>query len=95
MHNFKLSTDSCCDEFKNILAKDGIACIAMPFITDEERFDDFSFYEEYKHFYDEMRSGIFPKTAALSIGEIEDYFEDDTIVEAEERKSQEPRVDLN
>ena len=27
--------------------------------------------------------------------EIEDYFEDDTIVEAEERKSQEPRVDLN
>ena len=27
--------------------------------------------------------------------EIEDYFEDDTIVEAEERKNQEPRVDLN
>lgn len=27
--------------------------------------------------------------------EIEDYFEDDTIVESEERKNQEPRVDLN
>lgn len=27
--------------------------------------------------------------------EIEDYFEDDTIVETEERKNQEPRVDLN
>ena len=30
-----------------------------------------------------------------NLQEIEDYFEDDTIVEAEERKNQEPRVDLN
>lgn len=75
MYNFKLSTDSCCDEFKIILEKEGIACLPMPYITEEEHVDSFSHAEEYKYFYDDMRRGVISKTAALSIGEIEEHFE--------------------
>ena len=75
MYKFVLSTDSCCDELKSALVSDEISYIAMPFITSEEFFDNFSKWEEYKHFYDEMRRGVTPTTAAVSIGELEEYFE--------------------
>ncbi len=75
MYKFVLSTDSCCDELKSALATDDIEYIAMPFITGEENYDNFSNWEEYKHFYDEMRRGVAPTTASLSVGELEEYFE--------------------
>ena len=75
MYKFVLSTDSCCDELKSALLRDDIEYIAMPFITNEENYDNFSNWEEYKHFFDEMRRGMMPTTASLSIGELEEYFE--------------------
>lgn len=75
MHNFKLTTDSCCDEYKSILKQEEIGCLQMPFITDDQRYDDYSNNEEYKYFYDEMRRGVLPTTASMSIAEIEEFFE--------------------
>ncbi len=61
MHNFKLTTDSCCDELTYVLQKEDIGHLPMPYITDEQHYDDFSRLEEYKYFYDDMRRGISQK----------------------------------
>lgn len=76
MYKFILSTDSCCDENKAALKRDDISYIAMPYIiNDNQYFDNFSNADEYKYFYDEMRRGRLSSTASLSLGELEEYFE--------------------
>lgn len=76
MYKFILSTDSCCDEVKSALKRDEISYIAMPYIiNDNQYFDNFSNADEYKYFYDEMRRGRLSSTASLSLGELEEYFE--------------------
>lgn len=72
---FTVSTDSCCDGFKEDLKAKGVRIMPMAFITgDYERRDNFNTEKDYMEFYQELSEGKKFKTAALNVTEMEDYF---------------------
>ncbi|HEY8419692.1 MAG TPA: DegV family protein [Clostridia bacterium] len=74
--SFILSADSCCDYFKSDLKKYNIKYIPMAYIIDDVEYrDNFDSDQEYKDFYDKLRSGKMPKTTQLSPFETAEYFE--------------------
>lgn len=74
-----LYTDSDCDVDLNLAESLGYKLISMPYIINDEVFYPYKTKEEfdYKKFYDVLRSGVIPKTSAISPGEYIDYFEEE------------------
>ncbi|HEY8390656.1 MAG TPA: DegV family protein [Clostridia bacterium] len=74
--SFILSSDSCCDALKSDLKKHNIKYIPMAYIIDDVEYrDNYDSEEEYRNFYDLLRSGKMPKTTQLSPFETAEYFE--------------------
>lgn len=77
MAKFTLSTDSCCDELKSNLKKNGIHYIAMSYILGDDIFDDhFDSMQDYINFYNDMKSGKNYTTTKLNPYQVKEYFED-------------------
>ncbi|MGN1163134.1 MAG: DegV family protein [Christensenellales bacterium] len=75
MDNFILSTDSGCDEFKTELKRMNIFYIPLVYIEGETtHIDDFSTFEDYNFFYDELKLGKQFKTSGLNPYDLEQYF---------------------
>lgn len=75
MHKFILSTDSGCDEFKTDLKRMNIDCIPLVYIEgDITHVDDFSTFEDYNFFYNELKLGKQFKTAGLNPYDLEQFF---------------------
>ncbi len=74
--SFILSSDSCCDCHKSELKKHNIKYIPMAYIIDDVEYrDHYDSDQEYKDFYEILRSGKMSKTAQLSPFETAEYFE--------------------
>jgi DegV family protein with EDD domain len=73
---FIISSDSCCDSFKSYLKANNAFYLPMSYIiNDVPYFDDFDSAEQYRNFYDGLRSGKMPKTAQANTFETAEYFE--------------------
>lgn len=74
--SFTLSTDTSCDIFRSELKARGIEYRPLIYtIDDVPYFDEFTADEEYKAFYDKVRSGKMPTTSQINIAEHEEFFE--------------------
>ena len=70
-------TDTDCDITRNIAKEYGCELISMPYYINEKEVRPYVDWNEfdYKEFYNLLRSGVLPKTSAISPGEYIDYFE--------------------
>ena len=73
---YQLFCDSNCELWHTTVKELGLNLIRMPYIEDgEERFYDMGETHDFKAFYDKMRAGGTPKTAALNEYAYTEYFE--------------------
>jgi fatty acid-binding protein DegV len=73
---YQLFCDSNCELWHTEVKKLGLNVIRMPYIMgDEEIFYDMGENHDFKGFYDAMRGGATPKTAALNEYAYMEYFE--------------------
>ena len=79
MNLFDVSSDSTCDLYKDYVTARGIWFAPLTFNLEkdgvqEEYLDDFSSYEEYVNFFQQVRGGAFPRTAMLNFQAHVDHF---------------------
>lgn len=79
MKLFDVSTDSTCDLYKEVVEERNIWFAPLSFTLDkqgklEEYLDNFQTYDEYVHFFNEVRNGATPKTSMLSYQAHVDHF---------------------
>lgn len=73
---YQLFCDSNCELWHTTVKELGLNVIRMPYIVDEqEYFYDMGENTDFKAFYDKMRAGAVPKTAALNEYAYIEYFE--------------------
>ena len=73
---YQLFCDSNCELWHTTVKELGLNVIRMPYIMDdEELFYDMGETHDFKAFYDKMRAGAVPKTAALNEYAYTEYFE--------------------
>ena len=73
---YQLFCDSNCELWHTTVKELGINVIRMPYILDdEEYFYDMGENTDFKHFFNRMREGSVPKTAALNEFAYTEYFE--------------------
>ena len=73
---YQLFCDSNCELWHTTVKELGLNVIAMPYIMDEEEiFYDMGEKHDFKAFFDKMREGAMPKTAALNEYAYMEYFE--------------------
>ena len=73
---YQLFCDSNCELWHTTVKELGLNLIRMPYIEDgEERFYDMGEAHDFKAFFDKMRAGGVPKTAALNEYAYTEYFE--------------------
>ena len=73
---YQLFCDSNCELWHTAVKDLGLNLIRMPYIEDgEERFYDMGETHDFKAFFDKMRAGGIPKTAALNEYAYTEYFE--------------------
>ena len=64
---YQLFCDSNCELWHTTVKELGLNLIKMPYVMDgEERFYDMGETHDFKGFFDHMRAGGTPKTAALN-----------------------------
>jgi DegV family protein with EDD domain len=74
--NFILTTDTSCDEYRNVLDKLNIPWIPLTFTIDGATFDDnFSSDAEYIAFYEKLKNGAKPTTSQITPLSHEEFFE--------------------
>lgn len=73
---YQLFCDSNCELWHTTVKELGLNLIKMPYVMDgEERFYDMGETHDFKGFFDHMRAGGTPKTAALNEYAYTEYFE--------------------
>lgn len=73
---YQLFCDSNCELWHTTVKELGINVIRMPYILDDqEYFYDMGENTDFKHFFNRMREGAVPKTAALNEFAYTEYFE--------------------
>ena len=73
---YQLFCDSNCELWHTTVKKLGLNLIRMPYIVDgEEYLYDMGEHTDFKGFFDKMRAGSMPKTAALNEYAYTEYFE--------------------
>ena len=73
---YQLFCDSNCELWHETIKELGLNVIRMPYIMDEEEiFYDMGEKHDFKGFFDKMRKGATPKTAALNEYAYTEYFE--------------------
>ena len=73
---YQLFCDSNCELWHTTVKELGLNLIRMPYIIDdEEYFYDMGEAHDFKGFFDKMRAGAVPKTAALNEYAYMEYFE--------------------
>ena len=73
---YQLFCDSNCELWHTTVKELGLNVIRMPYIIgDEEYFYDMGEKTDFKNFFDQMRNGTVPKTAALNEYAYMEYFE--------------------
>ena len=73
---YRLFCDSNCELWHETVKELGLELIRMPYIMDEEEiFYDMGEKHDFKGFFDKMREGASPKTAALNEYAYREYFE--------------------
>ncbi|MBP3423285.1 MAG: DegV family protein [Clostridia bacterium] len=73
---YQLFCDSNCELWHTTVKELGLNVIRMPYIMDEEEmFYDMGEKHDFKGFFDKMRAGAAPKTAALNEFAYTEYFE--------------------
>ena len=73
---YQLFCDSNCELWHTTVKELGLNLIKMPYVMDgEERFYDMGETHDFKGFFDHMRAGGTPKTAALNEYAYNEYFE--------------------
>ena len=77
MRTFTLVTDSSCDLPFEMLKEFDLSIFPLHYYFGEKEFCDDKEEKDmtFKEFYDRMRAGEAPTTSAVSVGEIEEYFE--------------------
>jgi len=74
--NFILTTDTSCDEFRNVLDGLNIPWIPLTFTINGETFEDnFTSDAEYKAFYEKLQKGAKPITSQITPLSHEEFFE--------------------
>ncbi len=71
MYLFTLSTDSTCDLYHDFIVENDIKFVPLTFTVEkdgklEDRLDEFTAYQQYVDFYDELRAGGFSRTSMLN-----------------------------
>lgn len=75
MDGFTLSTDSACDEYKSVLAKNNVSYVPLTFTIDGVTYDDnFDCDEQYKSFYNRLYEKKMPTTSQISPAIHAEYF---------------------
>lgn len=74
---FVLFTDTNSDITPKVAKECGYQLISMPYVINEKEMRPYVDFEEfdYKEFYNVLRSGVVPKTSAISPGDYMKYFE--------------------
>lgn len=76
MDKFIISTDSCVDGYKSYLQENNIYCIIMNRICDGDVIGEiYDSEEEFRAFYDSLKSGKLPTTSQLNPFEMKEHFE--------------------
>lgn len=70
-------TDSDCDITPDIAKEYGFELISMPYFVNEKEINPYVDWQDFnsKEFYDMLRGGVIPKTAAISPSKYIEYFE--------------------
>ncbi len=71
MYKFTLSTDSTCDLYHDFIVENDIKHVSLTFTVEkngkmDDRLDNFTEYEQYVDFYNELRGGAFSRTSMLN-----------------------------
>lgn len=71
MYLFTLSTDSTCDLYQDFIAENDIKFVSLTFTVEkdgtlEDHLDNFTQYQQYVDFYNELRAGGFSRTSMLN-----------------------------
>ena len=71
MYKFTLSTDSTCDLYHDFVVENDIKFVPLTFTVEkdgklEDRLDNFTAYQQYVDFYNELRAGAFSRTSMLN-----------------------------
>ena len=71
MYLFTLSTDSTCDLYQDFIAENDIKFVPLTFTVEkngtlEDHLDNFTQYQQYVDFYNELRAGGFSRTSMLN-----------------------------
>ncbi len=71
MYLFTLSTDSTCDLYHDFIAENDIKFVPLTFTVEkdgtlEDHLDNFTQYQQYVDFYNELRAGGFSRTSMLN-----------------------------
>ena len=71
MNKFTLSVDSTCDLYHDFIQANDIKFVPLTFNVEkngvmEERLDEFTEYQQYVHFYYELRACAFSNSAILN-----------------------------
>lgn len=71
MYFFTLSTDSTCDLYQDFIAENDIKFVSLTFTVEkdgtlEDHLDNFTQYQQYVDFYNELRAGGFSRTSMLN-----------------------------
>ena len=72
MYLFTLSTDSTCDLYHDFIEENDIKFVALTFTVEkngtlEDHLDNFTQYQQYVDFYNELRAGGFSRTSMLNV----------------------------
>ena len=71
-YKFTLSTDSTCDLYHDFIVENDIKHVSLTFTVEgkngamEDRLDNFTSYQQYVDFYNELRGGAFSRTSMLN-----------------------------
>lgn len=71
-YKFTLSTDSTCDHYHDFIVENDIKHVSLTFTVEgkdgsmQDRLDNFTSYQQYVDFYNELRGGAFSRTSMLN-----------------------------
>ena len=71
MYSFTLSSDSTCDLYHDFIVENDIKFVSLTFTVEkdgklEDHLDNFTDYQQYVDFYNELRAGAFSRTSMLN-----------------------------
>ena len=70
-YRFTLSTDSTCDLYRDFIVENDIKFVSLTFTVEkdgkmEDHLDNFTEYQQYVDFYNDLRAGAFSRTSMLN-----------------------------